>query len=518
LNQARLLRTELVLKLRNADQFQKCLDAITDPTSPYYGQFLNVTTLKPYLPTPGQKLSIIQYLTRHGFNVTSGPSPIVLNVAGSVSVIQHVFGLKLGIYQKNTNSLFYAADSDPTMPQNLAAIVNGITGLDNYTTIRPADQSVCSGPYCPQGIQVGYSLSGLFASGYDGTGQKVAIVDAPGDPSIQNALNTYSTQYGLPQITLDIHYPDGLPSSYNPGWASETAMDVEAVHSVAPRAGIVLLYDTGDLMNAIDYVATNNLAKIVSNSWDYSCISACSDTQLPSSTVSSNDNRLAIDTAQGLTILFASGDEGTRPDGSTLGTEFPASDPNVLAIGATNLVLAGCVTSTCTGYTSETGASISGGGYSSHFAEPSWQTSTIGARGGRAVPDVSMFGYSPSFWVYSTISSGVCKTSSGQSGWFFCAGTSLSTPLWAGFLAVALQVRGGGSFGNIGPKPLRSQSHPGLPHSPTLLVLPVLMEATLPQRLSPSPQPKSPLLPTSLGPVSLSWIMLQSPHPQLIVG
>ena len=457
-NQAKLLHTELVLKLRNANQFQKCLDAITDPTSPYYGQFLNATTLESYLPTPGQKVSMIQYLTRHGFNVTSGPSPLVLNVAGSVSVIQRVFGLRLGVYQRNTNSSFYAADSDPTMPQNLAALVNGITGLENYTSIRPSE-SPCSSPYCPQGIQVGYGLSGLFASGYDGTGQKVAVVDAPGDPNIQGALDTFDLQYGLPATTLTIRYP-GCPnptiscfksSNYDPGWASETAMDVEAVHAVAPGAGIVLLYDTGGL-SAIDYVASNNLAKVVSNSWDYSCISACSDTQLPPFTVSSTDARLSIDAAQGLTILFASGDEGATPDGSSLGTEFPASDPNVLAIGATNLVLAGCGTSTCTGYASETGASISGGGYSGHFAEPSWQTSTIGARGGRAVPDVSMLGLNPGFWVYSTISSGVCSTSGGQAGWFFCAGTSLSTPLWAGFLAVALQVRGGGSFGNIGPK------------------------------------------------------------------
>jgi kumamolisin len=459
LNQARLLRTELVLKLRNADQFQKCLDAITDPTSPYYGQFLNATTLKPYLPTPGQRLSIIQYLTRHGFNVTSGPSPIVLNVAGSVSVIQHVFGLKLGIYQENTNSSFYAADSDPTMPQNLAALVNGITGLDNYTTIRPADQSVCLGPYCPQGIQVGYSLSGLFASGYDGTGQKVAIVDAPGDPNIRTAITKYSTQYGLAPISLDIRYPDGvpLPSSYDPLWASETAMDVEAVHAVAPGAGIVLLYGAStadDLMNAIDYVASNHLANIVSNSWTYACNNgSCSDTQLqPPSLVSETDFRLAFDAAQGLTILFASGDEGARPDGSTLGTEFPSSDPNVLAVGATNLVLAGCGTSICTGYGSETGASISGGGYSGYFAEPAWQTTNIGLKSGRAVPDVSMLGFAPGFWVYSTISAGACKTSSGQAGWFACAGTSLSTALWAGFLAIVLQIRGGAAMGNINPK------------------------------------------------------------------
>jgi subtilase family serine protease len=49
-------------------------------------------------------------------------------------------------------------------------------------------------------------------------------------------------------------------------------MDVEAVHTVAPGAGIVLLYDSFDLLNAIDYVATKNLAKIVSNSWTYGCL------------------------------------------------------------------------------------------------------------------------------------------------------------------------------------------------------------------------------------------------------
>jgi hypothetical protein len=233
-------------------------------------------------------------------------------------------------------------------------------------------------------------------------------------------------------------------------------MDIEAAHAVALGAGILLFYGTGtsDLVDAIDYVAQNHLASIVSNSWTYGCpgtpTGSCSDTQLSSLFVSSIDLRLAFDAAQGLTILFASGDEGARPDGSTLGTEFPASDPNVLAIGATNLVLAGCGTSTCTGYASETGASISGGGYSGYFSEPSWQTTNIGTKSGRAVPDVSILGYSPNFWVYSTASD-KCGTGGNSPGWFRCAGTSLSTPLWAGFLAIALQIKGTGSFGNIGP-------------------------------------------------------------------
>ena len=162
-----------------------------------------------------------------------------------------------------------------------------------------------------------------------------------------------------------------------------------------------------------------------------------------------------MDASQGLTILFASGDKGAKPDGTNLGTEFPASDPNVLAVGATNLNLAGCGISACTGYGTESGASISGGGYSGYFPEPFWQADTIGSLSGRGVPDVSMFGDSPGYWVYSSYlddpTDNCHPSTTVTSAWFGCAGTSLSTPLWAGVLAVALQVRGGGSFGNIDP-------------------------------------------------------------------
>jgi len=448
-----IIKMEMVLNVRNPTSFNACLASLNDPTSPNYGRFLNQTTLKPYLPTPGQIASISAYLSHNGFHVALGFSPLVLQLTATSAAVESTLNVKLNLYANNTagKHSYYGVTSDPSLPSNFATLVNGIQGLDNYSTIIPAE-SPCSSPYCPQGVQVGYGLSSLYSSGFNGVGQSVAIVDVPGDPNIQSALNTFDSQYGLPATTISLYYPDGTPGSYDPGWASETAMDVEAVHSIAPGAHIVLLYDIGDLMDSVDYVATSHLAKIVSDSWTYGCISgnSCSDTELSSAFVSSVDTRLALDAAQGLTVLFASGDEGTKPDGSTLGTEFPSSDPNILAVGANNLVLSGCSTTTCTGYGSESGAAISGGGISAHFAEPSWQTTAIGSRGGRGVPDVSMFGYSPNFWVYSTMSN-ECGRGGNSAAWFSCAGTSLSTPLWAGVLAVALQFRGGASFGNIDP-------------------------------------------------------------------
>jgi kumamolisin len=443
-----ILQLELVFALRNEAAFNQCLASLSDPTSPNYQHFLNATTLEPYVPTPGQKQSMVAFLERAGFTVSYPPSPIVLKLTGTVNAISRTFRTRLGVYRQGSAS-FYSADTEPRLPQNFAVLTNAITGLDNFSLIGPAE-SPCTGPYCPQGVQIGYGLSNLFSAGYNGAGQTVAIVDAPGDSNTQGAIDTFSSQYGLPSVTLDIEYPDGQPSSWNTQWAAEAAMDVEAVHSVAPGAGIVLLYDT-NVMNAVDYVATNHLATIVSNSWVYICASGvCSDTELPPAKVSSVHTRLATDAAQGLTILFASGDDGAKPDGQNLGTEFPASDPNVLAVGATNLILTGCGTNTCTGYGSETGAIISGGGYSGYFSEPSWQVNSIGVKSGRAVPDVSMLGYSPNFWVYSTATNS-CAGGSGA-GWFPCAGTSLSTPLWAGVLAIALQIKGGGSFGNIAPQ------------------------------------------------------------------
>jgi subtilase family serine protease len=106
----------------------------------------------------------------------------------------------------------------------------------------------------------------------------------------------------------------------------------------------------------------------------------------------------------------------------------------VVAVGGTTLPLDGAGNRTG----AETAWNGSGGGLSAYVAEPAYQSSYgISSGGKRAIPDVA---------AVADPNTGVAVYSStrynGQKGWFVVGGTSLSSPLWAGFIALADQGRG----------------------------------------------------------------------------
>src|SRR5205807_8934191 len=98
--------------------------------------------------------------------------------------------------------------------------------------------------YQPSELQTAYGLSPLYASGLDGTGQTVVIVDAIVSPTTAADADAFSQVYGLPDLTganFRVYFPRGRPSTSDQGWASETSLDVEWAHSVAPGANIALV-------------------------------------------------------------------------------------------------------------------------------------------------------------------------------------------------------------------------------------------------------------------------------------
>src|ERR1035438_2037195 len=115
--------------------------------------------------------------------------------------------------------------------------------------------------YSPVQIRHAYGFDQLAATGAN---QKIAIVDAYDNTSIQQDLNTFCTQFGLSATTVQIL---GNNTGGDTGWALETALDVEWAHAIASGATIILSVaassSSTDLLKAVD-AAVNAGATVVS--------------------------------------------------------------------------------------------------------------------------------------------------------------------------------------------------------------------------------------------------------------
>ena len=271
--------------------------------------------------------------------------------------------------------------------------------------------SLVSG-YSPAQMSAAYGFDQIPLVG-DGRGKTIAIVDAYGSPNIQSDLNTFCTQYGLPQTNITIVYPYGQPSTTDSDWAVETTLDVEWAHAMAPAARIVLVVapDAGSSLDScISYASTNPAvgANVVSMSFGID--------ELASPTFPSYYDTLMANKA--VTFCASTGDYGAE-------VQWPCASSNCLAVGGTTLSY-----NIFTGY-SETGWSGSGGGVSSEEGIPSWQAGFPGiANPGRSMPDVSMDA-DP----YTGASIYFTDPAGGGAGWEVVGGTSLSAPMWAALMA-----------------------------------------------------------------------------------
>ena len=265
------------------------------------------------------------------------------------------------------------------------------------------------------------SVYGFSTDATAGAGGTIAIVSAYNAPHVEGDLSVFSRKFGLPTCTtanrcfLKVSQT-GSTSTYpktDPGWALETSMDVEWAHAIAPGADILLVEASSaaisNLMTAEDFARAH--AQYVSNSWGGSELS--------------DERRYdAHFVRTGVSFFVASGDDG-------LGAEYPASSPNVIAVGGTKLNSIG------TSSFKETGWSGSGGGCSRYETASSYQSSfsqyaATSCNGKRATPDASLDA-DPN----SGVSVYDSTTYQGTSGWFSLGGTSAATPMWAGRAAAS---------------------------------------------------------------------------------
>jgi len=495
----------LYLGWNNPSAVEAIAQAVSDPHNPSYGQYLTPAQFRQQFAPPQAQVGAVQsWLRNQGFTVEYTPTNNhYVSAEGTVAQAEAAFGAGFGMYNVQ-NLTVRSPSSDVSIPSSLAGIVSGVIGLDdsaqfvftNHTTgdapppaafvsAQPCStywgQQQAVGftnpygagalPYAPCGYTPAQVKGAYGISGYDGSGQTVAIIDAYAAPTIVQDVSQWSTNRGLPtfhanQFTQVVapgtyHHPErGLKQ--NPQvWYGEETLDVEAVHGMAPAADVVYVgapNNFQDLDAALNHVVDRRLAQIVTNSYGFNT------EDLPPGYIKPYEDIILQGVTEGIGIYFSSGDnsdeslvEGFRT------TDWPASSPFVTAVGGTSLAVGasnnylfetgwGTTTSSWTGTTwspTPPGPWLygAGGGVSSIFAEPSYQVGvvpgsvfTAQGRTGRAVPDIAAFADPNTGYLIGetqTFPDGTVKYSEYRIG-----GTSLSSPIMAGIMALADQAAG----------------------------------------------------------------------------
>src|SRR5712691_2134331 len=176
--------------------------------------------------------------------------------------------------------------------------------------------------YTPHQFRVAYGVESLIEHGFTGKGQTVVDIVSFGSPTLQQDINAYDQQFGLPPIKIQIFSPipekESDPYGDKAGWGDETTLDVEVIHALAPEAGIVVLtspvaetegtFGLPEFRQLVQYTIDHHLGNIISNSWGAS--EATLNNQAGQQELQRWNTLLQkATTKQGITFFAASGDK-----------------------------------------------------------------------------------------------------------------------------------------------------------------------------------------------------------------
>jgi len=555
------------LHWRNQAELQRLIEDQTTPGNPRFGQFLTPALFHArFSPTGNDVRAVQDALKGMGFKIEfTAASGLFVRASGTVSQIRSAFQVSQNLYSYRRKTL-RSHSEDPVIPTSLAGLVTYIGGLDDSRLlIRPAHvgrnrfseaplsetSSALRPPYgypvnfpcsnywgdtvaqldsptpfpygsnlpwipcgyTPQELQQAYGANKVSQTGQ---GVRIAITDLYYSKTLEEDVNRFSENHGLPALTY-LNFAQIIPPGVNVippgdpcsaiGWQVEQTLDVTAVHLMAPDAFILFVAgvcdaadepDQGEAEEPLYEVIDNHLADIVTDSWAYN-----GEEDVAPGVVVSDTAKFMQAAAQGMTVLFAAGDNGdATPTGKDIASgSWPATNPYVTAVGGTSLLLKNASGEKsefgwATYYSlfdspliSNDGATVtdqgwiccfyggsSGGGPSLLMLQPSYQkgvvpealaTQTYTSSGAvvpldpprRVVPDIALAAdpntgllFGETYLIYSPPVDPGCLQLSATTE--YCeeeiGGTSVATPLLAGLMGLVNQARFSQNLGPVG--------------------------------------------------------------------
>jgi subtilase family serine protease len=496
------------LPLHNVAELEDLTRVQSDPQSPQYHHFITVAQFRArYAPTAATVQQAVAALRASGIQVTQTHSQLLVASAPAVN-IERAFGVQLGLVRDANGALTVAAQGKPTLPKTLTALNVNLIGLGSHFAPHPMLRRVAGavplnrtspfGGYWFTDLKEAYKYPSYTP--FNGKGVTIATVgeadfsDSDAKLYFNHELLGGSGALG-PQPTLEHLNLGGLPFDPNNCCSAESNIDTQFAGGSAPGATILGI-DVPPIGEGFLYgysvIEEFNLADIVSTSYgefeagytapynggvDYTYI------------LKAYHEIFLQGNSQGITFLFSSGDEsGTpRPQAAYFYPPFgkvykdlPDSgiwvdDPNATGVGGTNLTTTYIKGKLSSRYVNEsafrdtvigpfdqygtgnyvTGAAWgSGSGTSSLFKKP-WYQNLVHTPSStwRTDPDISMqmggcpyYGPNVKEKCGADDSYGLAYVGGSLGGWI---GTSLSSPEFAGLLAVLEQAQGNVRFGNV---------------------------------------------------------------------
>jgi subtilase family serine protease len=434
---------------------------------------------------------------------------------GTVAQIEDTFRTEIHRYALDGEPHFANA-TELSVPAALADTVLSFGNLNDFRpkprlrVAKPDFTSNISGNHlvAPGDFATIYDLGPLYAAGLDGTGETIAVV---GDSAINlSDIDAFRSASNLPKNEPQTIVVSGTGTPTHNGDEVEADLDLEWTGAVAKGANIIYVLvgpnANGGAFDALTFAIDNKVAPVISNSFGL-CEADMGTANTQATQVSV---RQAI--AQGQTITSPAGDAGaadcdgdlpTTPAVATLGlaVDVPASIPEVTGVGGSEFnpmldpkatqdpnnsacYLATAFWSGSCSPTSgpsalsyipevvwnDTAASVAlghgidagGGGASTIFPRPAWQTGT----GQRQVPDISLNASnfhdpylicSQAFFTSNNSTATSCTSGFRASDNSLAAagGTSVGAPTFAGILAIinqATRAAKPSGEGNVNPE------------------------------------------------------------------
>ncbi|MFY9988892.1 MAG: protease pro-enzyme activation domain-containing protein [Chthoniobacterales bacterium] len=456
-----------VLPLKDGKRATEFAERVSSPGDELYGKFLTPDQFAAaYGADQADYTAIKNWAVGSGLTISEDSiSRTTLTVTGTVGQFESLFNAQINNYRSPDGEGFYSVGIEPVIPGSISDKLIGLIGLSSSTRYAPlikvykklSETSVGkeetntpggSGPggaYNAADLHTAYFIPTSFGGTVP---QTVAVFEQGG--FAKSDVTKYLETNHLPPVPAVLRGVNGYRGGINdPNVELEAVLDIDMVIGMNPAVQKVLVYEDGKdpfavaLLDALKDVADDNLVQTLS-------ISYGTDEVIQGKRQVEAEGQVFVQlAAEGITVLVSAGDDGAYGRSAQgLNASDPGAQPLVTSVGGTTLYTAPHAV-----YQGEEvwnllgiGDGATGGGVSKYWLLPSWQPAKVMTKNGgsathRNFPDVA---------AVADPLTGVAVYSSLFGGWQEIGGTSVSAPLWAGFLSSLNSSRETVGLGKIG--------------------------------------------------------------------